>query len=242
MIENRVYNFASIQAILVPQGAEHQAVCRGLSRVTGSKPAVVPIPVGTKSVIRYLQGWQHNPLLSQLPPRVLVMGLCGSMNPQYEIGATVLYQDCVYPLKESEPKIQSCDRPLTELLYSLLPEKVSLVKALTSDRLIHTATEKRHLAQTYGADVVDMEGEAALEVLSRAGVAVAMLRVVSDNCHHDIVDLTAALSPEGALQPLPLALGMIRQPIAAVRLIQGALRGLYVLQEVTTKLFSSYPG
>ncbi len=168
------------------------------------------------------------------------MGLCGSLNPRYGIGATVLYQNCVYPLEKFEPKILSCDCPLTDLLYSLIPQNVYLVKALTSDRLIHKASEKRYLAETYGADVVDMEGFAALEVLSQAGVAVAMLRVVSDNCHHDIADLTAALSPEGALLPLPLALGMIRQPIAAVRLIQGALRGLYVLQKVTTTLFSSY--
>jgi hypothetical protein len=235
-----VSNFPSIQAILVPQGAEYKAVCRGLSRITGSKPAVVPIPVGTKSVIRYLQSWQHDLQLNQLPPRVLVMGLCGSLNPRYGIGATVLYQNCVYPLEKFEPKILSCDCPLTDLLYSLIPQNVYLVKALTSDRLIHKASEKRYLAETYGADVVDMEGFAALEVLSQAGVAVAMLRVVSDNCHHDIADLTAALSPEGALLPLPLALGMIRQPIAAVRLIQGALRGLYVLQKVTTTLFSSY--
>ncbi len=236
-------NFPFIQAILVPQGAEYKAVCRGLSRTAGSKPAVVPIPVGTKSVIGYLQSKQQsNYLLSHLPPRVLVMGLCGSMNPHYRIGATVLYQDCVYPLEGSEPKSQSCDRPLTDLLYSLIQQNVDLVKGLTSDRLIHTATQKRHLAQTLGADVVDMEGFAVLEVLSRAGVAVAMLRVVSDDCDRDIPDLTAALSPEGLMQPLPLALGMIRQPIGAMRLIRGALRGLKVLEQVTTLLFEGSNG
>lgn len=234
-------NFFPIQAILVPQGAEYRAVCRGLSCVTGLKPEVVPLPVGTKAVTQYLQEWQPSRRLkSQLQPQVLVMGLCGSLNSCYGIGATVLYHDCVYPVEEAELRLQPCDRSLTQLLYSRLEAKVSVVKALTSDRLIYAATQKRDLAQMYSTNVVDMEGFAVLEVLNAAGVAVAMLRVVSDDYHHDIPDLTTALSPEGVLQPLPLAIGMMRQPIAAIRLIRGALRGLKVLQEVTTTLFSHY--
>jgi hypothetical protein len=82
-----------------------------------------------------------------------------------------------------------------------------------------------------------MEGFAALEILSQAGVAVAMLRVISDNCHHNIPDLTSAISADGSLQALPLAIAMLRQPIAATRLILGAMRGLEVLQDITTFLF-----
>jgi hypothetical protein len=114
------------------------------------------------------------------------------------------------------------------------------VRALTSDRLIWSAAEKCELGKIYTAEVVDMEGFAALKVLGQAGIAVAMVRVVSDDCHHNLPDLTAALSLDGALQPLPLALGLLRQPIAAARLIRGALRGLQVLQRVTTFICSGY--
>jgi nucleoside phosphorylase len=124
------------------------------------------------------------------------------------------------------------------MLDNHLQERVSLVTALTSDRLIYSASEKRHLSQLYGADVVDMEGFAALEVLSRAGVAVAMLRVISDDCNYNLPNLSSALSPDGSLQSLPLAIGLIRQPIAAIRLIRGAIRGLQVLRKITTLLFS----
>lgn len=232
-----VSNLLSIQAILVPQGAEYRAVCRGLSCISSSKPVVVPLPVGTKAVTQYLQSQQIN--LNQPQPQVLVMGLCGSLNGRYQIGATVLYQDCIYPVAGAEQKLQSCDRLLTDLLYSQLEAKVPVVKALTSDRLIYAANEKHYLAQTYSTDVVDMEGFAVLEILNQSGVAVAMLRVVSDDCDRDIPNLTSALSPEGVLQPLPLAIGMIRQPIAATRLIRGGLRGLKVLEKVTTALFSN---
>ncbi|HEY9727086.1 MAG TPA: hypothetical protein V6D50_11625, partial [Chroococcales cyanobacterium] len=75
--------------------------------------------------------------------------------------------------------------------------------------------------------------------LSQVGAAVAMLRVVSDDCHHDIPDLSPALSADGSMRPLPMAIAFGRQPIAATRLITGALRGLRVLEDVTTRLFQS---
>lgn len=166
------------------------------------------------------------------------MGLCGSLSPDYAVGDIVVYQECVYESKGSTPQWQSCFNELTTLLHDKLKEKASLVKSLTSDRLIFSAKEKQHLGQIYNADVVDMEGFAALQVLSQAGVAVAMVRVISDDSHHNLPNLTSAISPDGSLQPLPLAMGMIRQPIAATRLIWGAIHGLRALQQVTTELFA----
>ena len=229
--------YTPIETILVCQGAEYKAVCRGLSRATGSTPSVIPIPVGIQPLTKYLQTRGHEQFLNHQQPSVLVMGLCGSLTPRYQVGDIVLYQDCVDQAGGTS-SFRCCDRTLTELLYEHLQEKISMVKALTSDRVVCSAAEKRHLGEMLGADVVDMEGFAALELLSQAEVAVAMLRVVSDNCYHDIPDLTSALSPDGSLQPLPLAIAMLRQPIAATRLIRGSLRGLKVLEQVTTLLFS----
>jgi Phosphorylase superfamily len=219
-----------IDTILVARGAEYQAVCRGLNRVAGGKPYVVAIPVGTKPLDRFLR---------QLPStsgyRVLVMGLCGSLLPGYQVGEIVLYEDCIYP--EASALTQPCDRSLTAQLEKKLPKK-SLVRGLTSDRVIWSATEKQNLG-LLGAGVVDMEGFAALEFLTQAGASVAMLRVISDDCHHNLPDLTSAFSDDGILQPLPLAIAMLKQPLAATRLIRGSLRGLKVLEQVTTLLFSA---
>jgi len=215
-------------------------VCRGLSRVSAAKPLVIPIPVGPKPLTRYLQKLQADAhFLNHAQSGVLVTGLCGSLNPRYALGEIVLYQNCVYQVNATTPLIQTCDSALTALFYSSLQEKVSLVKALTSDRVIWSAAEKRHLSEQSGTDVVDMEGFAVLECLSQAGVAIAMLRVISDDCQHDIPDLNSSVSPDGSLQPLSLASRMLRQPLAATRLIRGSLKGLKVLQEITTTLFSS---
>ncbi|WP_341531162.1 phosphorylase [Nostoc sp. UHCC 0302] len=223
--------------ILVPQGSEYKAVCRGLSRVTGTTPTVLPIPVGMEPVTKYLQKWhsENKHYLNQPQARVLIMGLCGSLNSRYAVGEIVLYQGCIY-----QGNFQECNRTFTAQIQSKISENVSLVKALTSDRVISSAAEKRHLGETLSTDVVDMEGFAALEFFQTTGIAVAMLRVVSDDCNHDIPDLSIAINSEGVLQPLPLAIGLLRQPIAATRLIRGSLKGLKVLQQVTNLLFSEY--
>jgi nucleoside phosphorylase len=107
------------------------------------------------------------------------------------------------------------------ILMSINPK----FRIAASDRLIWSAAEKRHLGR--GVDVVDMEGFAALEFFLPQGVPTAMLRVVSDDEHHDIPDLTPAFNSDGSLQPL-----------AATRLIRGSLVGLKVLEQVTKLLFS----
>ncbi len=234
-----------MQVILVPQGSEYKAVCRGLSRITPTKPLVMPIPVGPEPLARHLEKLQQAGHFRRYPqPRVLLMGLCGSLSPDYAIGDIVLYQECVYETIASTRELQSSDRELTSLLHQKLKERLPCllgeVRGLTSDRLIWEADQKRTLGQIYDAGVVDMEGFAALKVLGEAGIAVAMVRVVSDDCYHNLPDLTQALSPDGSLQPLPLTLGLLRQPIAAAGLIRGALRGLQVLQRVTTFLCSGY--
>lgn len=244
-----------IHTILVPQGAEYQAVCRGLSQASTPQPQVLAIPIGSEPVIDYLKRWHKS---EQFPTnshqKILLLGLAGSLSPQYNLGDIVLYQDCVCTSNQSElglaesnhkllldyptlPSALSTDYELTTLLQHHLPQRVDLVRGLTSDRLIWSSSEKRQLGQVYQAGVVDMEGYAVLEVLNHLGVTVAMLRVISDDCYYDLPDLNFAISSDGKLEPLPLAMGMIRQPIAATRLIRGSLQGLRVLQQVTADLF-----
>jgi cobalamin biosynthesis Co2+ chelatase CbiK len=209
--------------ILVPQGAEYKAVCNGLNNTISH---IVAIPIG-KALIKYLEEWHKTVnLLKTSQPYALVMGLCGSLKPDYDVGDVVLYETCIY-----QDKVLHCDNDYTNQLESCLKQKVSRVKALMSDSIVFSKDEKILLGKT-GASVVDMESYTALEFLTSVGFKVGMLRVVSDGCKHDLPNLNSAISPEGAIKPLPLALGMLRQPIAGGRLIYGSLRGLKVLENV----------
>ena len=214
--------------ILVPQGAEYQAVCRGLGRVTSSSPQVLAMPMGIEPVRQYLQQLTHNE-----ENRILMMGLCGSLSQNYQVGDIVLYQNCFY-----QGNLQECHNSFTADIHNQLGDHVSLVKGLTSDRIISTAKEKHHLHQQSSAEVVDMEGYAFLEFFQELPkVQVAILRVVSDDAHHDIPNITSAISADGSLQPLPLAWELICQPLAGIRLITGSLKGLKALTAVTELLF-----
>ena len=223
-----------IQAILVPQGSEYRAICQGLKRVDVTNLPVLPIPVSPEPATQYLQKLLKSGYFDPQQPGVLLLGLCGSLHTNYRIGEAVVYQECIDGLSHSS--LKACDPALTSWLQNCLP-KAPLVKSLTSDRLLYTVEQKRQAAQLSGADVVDMEGFAVLKVFSQAGIAVAMVRTISDDANHNLPNLTSAISSEGTLQPLPLALGMLRNPLAATRLIRGSLRGLQALQEVTSALF-----
>jgi hypothetical protein len=236
--------------ILVPQGAEHQAVCRGLSCIpldrhggathkgrhggaTPTPPQVLTIPMGIAPVQQHLQ--VNFQLLAQVCENsILMMGLCGSLSEKYQVGDIVLYQNCLY-----QGNLQDCNHDFTANIYTRLGDHVSLVRGLTSDRIVCTSAEKHHLHQQYGADVVDMEAYPFLEFFRQfPDKQVAILRVVSDDSNHDIPNITSAISENGSLRPLPLAWEFIRQPQSARRLITGSLQGLKVLTAVTQLLFT----
>jgi hypothetical protein len=242
----------SINRILVPQGKEYEAVYQGLKKIN-SQQELLAIPIGVNAVTKYLatqniqssansqQGdWigRENLSIGSRQPRVLVMGLCGSLSSKYQIGDVVLWQDCVFFSKSSqiEQPILNFDREFTNFLYQQLEKKVSLVTGVTSDRFIYKSTEKLQLAQDYQASVVDMEGYAILQMLQKQGIAVAMLRVISDDTDYDLRDLNRAISGNGTLSTLQLAIAMSSQPLSAIRLIKSSLKGLAVLQQVTTQL------
>ena len=240
-----------ISAILVPQGAEYQAVCRALSRVSTPTPPVFPIPMGPKPLTQYLEKLLNTSPVFRRQSGVLLMGLCGSLTSSLSVGDVVLYQSCMERLDRATDEInlpsiastlplpKNCDRSLTtQIHHQLLPHNPAFVNGLTSDRFVDSAAQKRLLGEIYQADVIDMEGFAALEILN-SDLATAMVRVIGDDCDQDLPSLASSLSSDGSLQPLPLAISFIRQPIAAKRLIQGSLRGLRVLQEVTATLFAN---
>lgn len=212
----------ALDAILVPQGAEWQAVSRGLSQINSSKPVVLSIPIGFAAVSEKLRKCQ------QPPQKVLLMGLCGSLSPNYRVGDVVVYEKC---LQASNGEEIACDRVLTNQVYRSLGSRAALVTGLSSKIPICTASEKLRLGNLHQADVVDMEGFAVLSAWKTQQVA--MIRVVSDDTLHDLPDLTSAISQSGKLRAFPLITSFLQQPLAAARLIRGSLRGLKILQQIT---------
>ena len=217
----------SIDTIIVPQGAEYQAVCRGLQQAK-VEIQVISIPIGTKNVAGILANFSRELNNSR---RVLIMGLCGSLDRLYRVGDGVLVQSC----QDLDRHQIDLDLELTTQIQTKL--SVDLVAGLTSDRLISRTEEKLQLSQEYPVSVVDMEGYGYVTWLQQRGIAVAMLRVVSDDLGGNIPDLSKAIDPDGNLKAMAMAIAFVQQPVAAIRLIKGSLTGLKTLRQITTKLF-----
>lgn len=223
----------NIQAILVPQGAEYRAVCRGLRQIL-NPPTVFPVPIGAIPLARCLERLYQSGCLFK-GQQVLLMGLCGGLVPELKTGDRVVYEACLSTACAELGQLE-CDRELTRQIQQTLEYPVQPVIAVMSDRVVARAVDKRQLALRFRADVVDMEGFAALHQLAEVGVALATVRVVSDDCRHSIPNLATAIDAKGALQPIPLAVAMLKQPIAALHLIYGSTKSLKILQNLTFEL------
>jgi nucleoside phosphorylase len=215
----------TIEGILVARGAEYAAVCRGLKKSGVKGVEVIPIPMGVAALSRYLQEVELS------SKSMLLLGLSGSINPEYGLGNIVIYEECYYQDKSGELLKKDCKGNLKTMIEAKL--STSVVKGLTCDRLINTAVAKAQNRRLTGADVVDMESWVIIENFP----SVAIVRVISDNYEQSLPDLNSTLDNQGNLNPFSLALKMSQQPLASLELIRSSLKALGVLEKITTELF-----
>lgn len=220
--------------VLVPQGAEYRAVCRGL-RSLPAPPPVYPVAMGPEPVTRSLKALQAAGALAQHDALIL-LGLAGALRSELRVGDRVLYDGCQATFAPTQ--LLTCDAALTAGLAQRLMSPPQRGLGLTTTQMIHQVSAKQQLAEDCGAIAVDMEGFAALQWLTEQGVPVAMLRVISDTWDHNLPDLAGCVDATGKLRPLPLGWAFLRQPIAASHLIRGSLQGLAVLTRTTRELFA----
>jgi hypothetical protein len=226
-------------AILVPQGQEYKAVCRGLKAIHNNKPRVIAIPLGMKAVREFFQTRSIVDLGQKEQPKLLLMGLAGGLSSQHRVGDIVIYQNCIHPLSRSDYQSQQCDRNLTDLLQQNLDNNVKLVTGLTSSYLVHTAKAKQELDCLYPASVVDMEGFSLLSILEFTSSSVAIVRVISDDFSQNMPNFTISFTENGSINPLLLAIALIKQPFAAQRSIVNSLQALSILEQTTARIFSN---
>ncbi|MGB3201625.1 MAG: hypothetical protein WBA99_12020 [Nodosilinea sp.] len=220
----------AIQVILVPAGAEYQAVMGGLKRVAAAPP-VVPVPAGPVAFRAFLETWEYRSRL--VDQEVLLLGLGGSLSPEHRVGDAVLLERVWRDVGGDGGEAYGCDRALTEALAQRL--RIPAGTGVTRDCVVTTVAEKRRLGDRYRADVVDMESAVLLETMPQAKIAI--LRVISDDCSHDLPDISDAIGPDGRLRADILARRFLNRPIAALNFISNSLQGLTALKQVSSTLF-----
>ena len=254
----------TIDLILVPQGAEYKAVIRGIKALLTSSstiPKVYALPIGP-SVSNTLQQ-VFSETGDELDGKfVLLIGLGGSLSPHYQIGdVMLLHSMCKGTSKvkghyNPEVKLdstQTCQKwdissPRIQHFYSELQTltsaqtsredqispNIDIVQGVTMDRMVTTPDEKRELQRLYQADVVDMESAYVVDFLQSRGATVAVVRVISDNSDTDVPDLNMAIDSLGSLNFRKMLWQFLKQPVAAMRLIRGSLKGLKQLTRISS--------
>lgn len=226
--------------VVVPQGAEHQAVLKGLRRVSQQRldftpPSVISVPIGVEPVRKKLLALHQEHHIST-QDTLLLMGLGGSLVPELKVGAIAFLDVCLPDWIDSPTAIES-DRSLIKWIDHQLQPSLLHVKGATSQRLVSSAHEKAQLHQRLNAAIVDMEGYGLLDFCQHHNIRGGVLRIVSDDCSHDVPDINTAINAEGTLETWPMIMAFLQQPIAAVRLIRGALTSLGILETVVVQIF-----
>lgn len=218
-------NQRKIQVVLAPAGAEYSAVQRGL-RGLKNKPELIAIPAGPQGVKQFLQGSKEQSWTRQ---NVLLIGLGGSLSLAYSVGDGVIVEQVWNGYGPAEA--HSCDLDITAWIEKRLG--LERVVGVTCDRVITKVEEKLELGDRYRASIVDMEAA----ILAKALSNFAIVRVISDSCQHELPDISQSISSDGTVRVGVIALSFLTRPIAAIRLISGALRGLSALTAITAQLF-----
>jgi nucleoside phosphorylase len=207
--------------IVVPRGAEARAVERGWP---APRPPIREVVAGARAGDALING--------RVMPTVLVLGVCGALDPELRVGDAVAYGRVVVgeTVLELDPELAAA----CALTCGRAPVVAADVAAV-----IGAAAAKAALRAASGAAVVDMEAAAILRALQGRGARVAMVRVVSDDAHHDLPDLAGMYDSAGALRPLVLAAALARAPVRGVRFVLSALRALSALSALAERLAQS---
>jgi Phosphorylase superfamily len=214
--------------ILVPQGSEYRTVQRGLRN---SRVQILAIPAGS-AVCDFLETleWDWRSV-----SQVLVMGLCGGLNPTTKPGQIGWYESCHLHNGKSFP-CSALGMPIDS--ESL--QQIARWDGLTIDHVVTNTQAKQALYSQTQCDVVDMESGWIVGFMRRQGIETVVLRVVSDGVRGDLPDLSEAFNAAGEIQPWALFQAFVRQPIAALRLIHGSLTALWRLEACTAMLWKSF--
>jgi len=208
---------------LVCQGAEYQALNRGL-KATSVSPSIIPLPIGVNSVHQLLQ----QQVISANP--ALLIGLGGSLCPEYQVGDVFVYESCSYIDSENKLDTKFCDSDLSNNLAQQL--NIPLVKGLTANQLVNSSELKLSLQKQSGCQVVDMETFAVMSYFPK----LAVIRIISDRLDDHIPDLNSAIDSCGKLNNWKMTIAFLQQPLSAIKLIRNSLSSLKKLEEIASKL------
>lgn len=174
-------------------------------------------------------------LADHRPQQILMMGLAGALSPKLRACDTVVYTACI---NEVGQRLETASH--TAFLSSLTASGLSVSSGtgLTLPRMLCTASEKQRLSQR--AIAVDMESYNVLETASKYAVPASIIRVISDDAHHDLPDLASAIGSDYQTNNTQMAFRLMANPVLGLRFLYNLRRSLQVLTTAVRVVLADY--
>jgi len=162
-------------------------------------------------------------LMHHLPRQVFTCGFAGGLNPDLKTGAVIF--------STGDPKLEK----------SLAGAGATRASFVCTERIATTVEEKQKLRALHGADAVEMESDAILQICREQEIPCAVVRAISDTASENLpLDFNALSKADKSIHFGKLALAVAKSPhkIAALLALQRktslAARNLaHVLEQVT---------
>lgn len=171
---------------------------------------------------------------------VLVGGLAGAIAPECQVGDLVLYSACEFT-ETTFPPTQTNGVLTTVMLNTFKSGNLPFHcgTGLMARRMLCLASEKQTWGRQYPAKAVDMESYHMVRFAHQAGKQIAVLRVISDDAHHDVPDFNRALDKTYQVRNLKVFLELARHPLQAVRFLRNVNLSVKRLKQVFGVAFAA---
>jgi nucleoside phosphorylase len=151
-------------------------------------------------------------IVARYSPEILISaGIAGALVPELHVG------DTVFPAVVIDT--QDGSRHETAIKDAVLGNSPLCRTVLASYPEIASTTQKRQLAKSYGAQVVDMEGAAVARAAQQHKLPLVAVKSVSDELGFEIADLNLFVRA-GRIQTLRLVIYVVFRPWLWLKLLR----------------------
>lgn len=186
---------------------------------------------------------------------MMMIGLAGALTPELKTGEVIFYDTCFAfrpqfgtPAETeeiNENEVSSvCDFQISSSLRQLLLAdglECMFGAGLTLDFMVTSAQEKLSMGESYGAAAVDMESFDVIQMGTRLGLPVVVLRVILDEAEQKTPDFNMALDASGQMSPGKSFLAMLLRPLAAIKFLFSVRSAMKTLQRAAELALKAEP-
>jgi adenosylhomocysteine nucleosidase len=148
-----------------------------------------------------------------LPQAVVSYGLAGALSPDLRAGdVTICERSCLEDAETPGEAVVNSDPELVSLALSALDVAPRRAGALTVQRVVAAPAEKARLRESWGLDLVEMEGYWVGQAAGERGIPFLAVRALFDEAGRALPQIPGIVTARGRSSSLRVVPHLIRHP------------------------------